>query len=130
MESLAGDPVPAPFSRGFKKNETTSSFGRGKKILRSLHRLAQAAQELLQILVALDEIDLRGVHDEQIRSRVAEKEMLVRVGDRFEIFRRYLLLRGIAFFRYALSQHLRLGVQINHQIGRGNDGASMSKYFS
>jgi hypothetical protein len=37
-----------------------------EKILRTLDRLLQAAQELLEVGVALDEIDFRSIDDQQI----------------------------------------------------------------
>jgi hypothetical protein len=39
-----------------------------QKVLGAFHRLAQAAKEFLQIVTALDEINLRSIHNEQIRS--------------------------------------------------------------
>ena len=48
-----------------------------EEVLRALDRLLQAAQELLEVVVALDEIDFRGIDDEQVRRGIAEEEMLV-----------------------------------------------------
>ena len=55
--------------------------------------------------------------------------MPVRARDRLEIFRRDFLLHGIALFRNALLQNLRLGVEINHKVGCGNRWSEQIEIF-
>src|SRR5579862_4993003 len=89
-----------------------------KKILRPLNRLLQAAQELLEVGIAFDEIDFRGVDHKQVRRGVAEEEMLVGADNFFEVVARDLLLRGRFFPGDALAQDFGRGLEVDHQIGR------------
>lgn len=58
-----------------------------KEVLRAFHGLTEPTKKFLQVLVTFDEIDLRSVHNEQIGSRIAEKEMFVSVAHGLQIFR-------------------------------------------
>src|ERR1700736_3373000 len=51
------------------------TLAEGQEILCAFHRLAQAPKKFLKILVALDEVDVRRVDHQEIRSGVAEEEM-------------------------------------------------------
>lgn len=44
----------------------SSPLAEGKKVLSALDGLAEAPQQLLQILVSFDEIDFGSVHDKQV----------------------------------------------------------------
>ena len=96
----------------------TSALAEGQEILRAFDGLAEPAEEFLQILVALDEVDIGGVHHEQIRSRVAKEKMLVRVRDRIHVIRGNLSFGGIAFLRDALPEHFGFGLEIDDEIRR------------
>src|SRR5579863_1440064 len=84
--------------------------------------MAEAAQQLLQILIALDEIDLRSVYDQKVRAFIAKEKMLVSAGDSLEIFGGNPLFRRVAFLGDALAQDLGLGLQVDDEVGRGNGG--------
>jgi len=121
MGSLAGEPVPAPFFRKHLGYENQFlALAQRKEVLRAFHGLAKPAQKLLHVLVAFHEINLRSVYHEQIRCRITEEEMFVGIRHRFQIFGRDLRFCGIALLRNSLQEHFRLGLQIDHKIGRGN----------
>jgi len=63
---LAGLPVPERFSHNKRlspKQNERSALAQRQEILRALHGLTQASQQLLQIVVAFDEVDVRGIHN-------------------------------------------------------------------
>ncbi len=91
-----------------------------KKVLCSFHRLLQTAQQLLKVFAALDEVYIRRVDHQQIRGFVAEEEVFVGSGDFFDIFGRDLRFAACGFFGDARAQRFRLGLQINHEVRRGN----------
>ena len=45
-----------------------SALAERQEILRAFHRLTQAAEQFLQILVAFHKINFRGIHHEEIRA--------------------------------------------------------------
>src|SRR2546427_9689316 len=63
-----------------------SALSEGKKILCPFDGVLEAAKELLQIGVAIDEINVRSIDDQQIGSRVAEEKVFVGAHDRFKVF--------------------------------------------
>src|SRR5208282_1019779 len=97
-----------------------SALAKWQEILRAFDGLAEAAEEFLQILVAFDEVDIRGVDHEQIRSRVAKEEMLVGVRDSLHVVEGDLRFGGIAFLRDALAEYFGFGLEIDDQVGVGN----------
>ena len=58
----------------------------GQEILRTFDWFLKAAKELLQIFVALDEIDFGRINNEEIGAFIAEKEMLIGAGYLFNVF--------------------------------------------
>jgi len=46
----------------------------------------EAAEKLLEVFAALDEIDVGGVDDEEVGGRVAEEKVFVGRGDFFDVF--------------------------------------------
>jgi hypothetical protein len=58
--------------------------------LRAFDGVLEAAKELLEVFVALDEVDGGGVDDEKVGGGVAEEEVFVGVGDFFDVFGRDL----------------------------------------
>src|SRR5580692_3215693 len=89
-----------------------------EEVLRALDRLLQAAQKLLKVGVALDEIDFRGIDYEQVRRGVAEEEMVVGADDFVKVSARDLPFGGRFFLRDAIAQDFGSGLEIDHQIGR------------
>ena len=123
MGSLAGEPVPAPFfHKDLKSADYFLVLTQRKEVLRAFHGLAKPPQKFLQVLIAFHEINLRSVHHEQVRSRIAEKEMFVGIRHGFQIFGRNLRLGGIALLRNSFQEHIRFGLQINHKVWRRNGG--------
>ena len=97
--------------KGGTESETTGEAARSnllrsperQEVLRALDWFAQAAEKLLEIGVAFDEIDFRGVDDQLIRGRVTEEEMIVGPDNFFEVGARDLFFRR-GFFPMCLSQ--------------------------
>src|ERR1700688_3082395 len=88
--------------RGRKKFSLRQGFhlvgcAQREEILRALDRLLQAAQELLEVGVAFDEIDFRGIDDEQVRRGVAKEEMVVGADDFVKVSARDLVFGGRFF---------------------------------
>ena len=70
----------------------------------------EAAEELLQVGAAFDEIDVGSIDDEQIAGGVVKEEMLVGAGDFFDVLQRDLRFVFGGFFRDAGAQDFRLGL--------------------
>src|SRR5438094_6786231 len=79
-----------------------------QEILRALDRILQAAQELLEIGAALDEVDLRSVDHQQVGSGVAEEKMFVGSRDFLDVLEGDVRLVARCFFGDARAQHFRL----------------------
>src|ERR1700722_1147860 len=94
------------------------AMAKRKKILGSLYRLLEPVQKLLQVGIAIHEIDLRGIDDKQVGGRIAEEKVLVGSHDTFNVLARDARFRGRGFLRDALLQHIRFRLQVNHQIRR------------
>ena len=58
----------------------------GKEVLRAFDGVLEAAEELLEISAAFDEVDVGGVDDQEIASGVAKEEVLVGVGYLCDVF--------------------------------------------
>src|SRR5215471_2956858 len=89
----------------------------GEEILGAFDGVLQAAEELLQVVAALDEIDLRSIDHEKVGSGVAEKEVFVGAGDLFDVFERDVRLFARGFLGDARAEDFRLGLQINDKVG-------------
>src|SRR6266849_703068 len=70
----------------FTVSRGMSALSEGKKILRPFDGVLEAAKQLLEIGVAIDEINVRSIDDQQIGSGVAEEEVFVGAHDRFKVF--------------------------------------------
>src|SRR5258708_6122929 len=96
-----------------------------QEVLRPLDRRRHLPQQLLQILVALYEINLRSIHDQQIRRRVVKEKVFVRLDHFFQIvFVDRFSSRRILLFQ-ALLQHFGRGLQVNDEIRCGQLLAEM-----
>jgi len=80
----------------------------------------EAAEELLEVVAALDEVDLGGVDHQEIGRSVAKEEVLIGAGNFFDVLRRDgdFVARGL--FGDARPQNLRLGLEVDDEIRRGN----------
>src|SRR5215472_618264 len=93
-----------------------------QEVLSTLDRILEPPEKLLQVVAALDEIDLRGVDYQKVRGGIAEKEMLVGARDLLDVFERDLRLLARSPFCDAGEQDFRLGLQVNNQVGSGEIG--------
>src|SRR5260370_27139046 len=94
-----------------------SALSEGKEILCPFDGVLEAAEELLEIGVAIDEVNVRSIDDQQIGSRVAEEKVFVGAHDRFEIFGGNLGFFASALLGDAFPQNFRLGLEIDNQVG-------------
>ena len=93
-----------------------------KEVLRAFDGVLEAAEELLEVGAALDEIDVGGVDYEKVGGGVVKEEVLVGAGDFFDVFERDLGFVAGGFFGDAGAQDFGLGLEIDDEIGRGNFG--------
>src|SRR6267143_615416 len=91
-----------------------------QKILRALDRGGDFFQQLLQVFVAVDEVDLGRVHDQQVGLRVVKEKVFIGLHDFHQVILADGLFAGRVLFLQPLLQHFRRGLQIDDQIGRGN----------
>src|SRR6266851_3851831 len=91
----------------------------GKEVLRSFDWVLQTPQQFLQVGAAFYEVDVGGVDDQEIGGGVAEEEMFVGAGDFFDVLEGDLRFFAGGFFGDARAQHLRLGLEIDDQVGSG-----------
>jgi len=70
-----------------------------EEILGAFDGLLQAAEEELKVFAALDEVDVRGVDDEEVGGALAEKEMFVGAGEFLDVFGAMWIRRGRLFWR-------------------------------
>src|SRR5213080_1888109 len=73
---------------GLRRTVNAFLFGGAERqeVLRTFDRILEPPEKLLQVVAALDEIDLRGVDYQEVRGGVAEKEMLVGARDLLDVF--------------------------------------------
>jgi hypothetical protein len=94
----------------------------GEEVLGAFDRVLEAAEKLLEVFATLDEVDVGGVDDEEIRGRVAEEEVFVGCGDFFDVFGGDLGLVAGGFFGDACAEDFRFGLEVDDKIGSGNAG--------
>jgi hypothetical protein len=94
----------------------------GEEILGAFDGFLEAAEKLLEIVAALDEVDVRGVDDEEVGGGVAEKEMFVGVGDFLDVFGSDAGFLAGGFFGDASAEDFGLGLEVDDQIGSGKIG--------
>jgi len=87
--------------------------GKGKEVLGAFYWFLEAAEELLKVLAALDEIDVGGVDDEEVGRGVAEEEVFVSRSDFFDVFGGDLGFVAGGFFGDAGAEDFRLGLEID-----------------
>jgi len=94
----------------------------GEEILGAFYGFLEAAEELLEVVAALDEVDFGGVDDEKISGGVAEKEVFVGAGDFLDVFEGDAVFFAGGFFGDAGAEDFRAGLEIDDQIGSGEVG--------
>src|SRR6202171_879874 len=92
----------------------------GEEILGAFDGLLEAAEEGLEVVPALDEIDVGGVDDQEVGGRVAEKEMLVGAGDFLDVYGGDMGFVAGGFFGDTGAEDFGFGLEIDDQIGSGN----------
>src|SRR6266404_3878174 len=92
----------------------------GEEILGAFDGILEAAEELLEVFAALDEIDVGGVDDEEVGGGVAEEEMFVGAGDFLDVFGGDVGFVAGRFLGDARAEDFGLGLEIDDQIGSGN----------
>jgi hypothetical protein len=91
----------------------------GEEVLRAFDGILEAAQELLQIVAALDEINLRRVNHQEVGGGVTEEEMFVGARHFLNVFEGDLRLITSSFLGDARAQDFGLGLQVDDEVRRG-----------
>src|SRR5260370_1046493 len=94
----------------------------GEEVLGAFDGFLEAAQEELEVLAALDEVDVGGVDDQEVGGGVAEKEVFVGAGDFLDVFGGDVGLVAGGFFGDAGAKDFGLGLEVDDQVGGGNVG--------
>src|SRR5207245_5561839 len=84
-----------------------------------LYWFLETPEEELEVLAALDEVDVRSVDDEKVRSGVTEEKMFVGAGDFLDVFGGDVGLVAGSFFGDARAEDFGLGLEIDDQVGSG-----------
>ncbi len=110
------------FSRSFEMTGSGKLLGRaeGEEVLGAFDGLLEAAEKLLEVVAALDEIDVRGIDDQEVGGGVAEEEVFVGAGDFLDVHRRDQGFVAGSFFGDARAEDFGLGLEINDQVGSGD----------
>jgi len=87
--------------------------------LGAFNGILEAAEKLLEVVAALDEVDVGGVDDEKVGSSVAEEEVFVGAGDFLDVLGGDVGFVTGGFFGNAGAEDFRLGLEIDDQIGSG-----------
>ncbi len=80
----------------------------------------EATKEELEVVAALDEVDVGGVDDEKIGGGVAEEEVFVGTRDFLDVFGGDVGLVAGGFFGDARAKDFGLGLEVDDQVGSGN----------
>src|SRR5712692_6354793 len=94
----------------------------GEEVLGAFDGILEAAEELLEVFAALDEVDVGGVDDQEVGGGVAEEEMFVSAGDFLDVFGGDVGFVAGGFFGDAGAEDFGLGLEIDDQVGCGNVG--------
>jgi hypothetical protein len=82
--------------------------------------LLETFEEELEVLAALDEVDVGGVDDQEVGSGVMEEEMFVGAGDFLDVFGGNVGFVAGSFLGDARAEDFGLGLEIDDQVGSGN----------
>jgi len=96
-------------------------------VLSAFDGLLKAAAELLEVGVAVHEIDLGGVDDEEVGGGVAEEKVFVGADNFFEVVERDVRFGGIGLFGDAAAEDVGAGLEISMiRSGTGRPAAKIS----
>jgi hypothetical protein len=82
--------------------------------------LLEALEKELEVLTALDEVDVRGVDDQEVGSGVVEEEMFIGAGDFLDVFGGDVGFVAGSFLGDARAEDFGLGLKIDDQVGSRN----------
>src|SRR6266852_2428996 len=105
-----GTPLRKPHLFGAEREEVLGAFD----------GILEAAEELLEVFAAFDEIDVGGVDDQEVGGGVAEEEMFVGAGDFLDVFGGDVGFVAGGFLGDAGAEDFGLGLEVDDQIGSGN----------
>ena len=88
----------------------------------AFYGVLEAAEELLEVFAALDEVDVGGVDDEEVGGGVAEEEVFISGGDFFDVLGGDLGFVMGGFFSDAGAEDFGLSLEVDDEIGSGNAG--------
>src|SRR5260370_42277838 len=91
----------------------------GKEVLGAFDGFLEAAKEELEVVAALDEVDVRSVDDQEVGGGVAEEKVFVGAGDFLDVFGGDVGLVARGFLGDAGAEDFGLGLEIDDQIGGG-----------
>src|SRR6266478_1939802 len=91
----------------------------GEEVLGSLDGFLKAAQKELEVVAALDEVNVRRVDHEEVRGRVAKEEMFVGARDFLDVFEGDASFVAGSFLGDAGAEDFGLGLEIDDEIGSG-----------
>src|SRR5260370_28268530 len=91
-----------------------------EEVLGAFDGFLEAAKEELEVLAALDEVDVGGVNDQEVGGGVAEEKVFVGAGDFLDVFGGDVGFVAGGFFGDAGAEDFGLGLEIDDQVGSGN----------
>jgi hypothetical protein len=94
-------------------------LAQGEEVLGAFDGLADAAEEELEILAVLDEIDLGGVDDEQVAGGVVKEKMFVGFDDLFHVLVADGTLVGNILTAEPLAEDIDRSLEVDDQVGGG-----------
>src|SRR5712692_4270341 len=91
----------------------------GEEVLGSLDGFLKATEEKLEVVAALDEVNVRRVDDQEVRGRVAKEEVFVGARNFLDVFEGDASFVAGSLLNDASTEDFGLGLQIDDEIGSG-----------
>src|SRR6266567_5528914 len=91
----------------------------GEEVLGAFDGFLKAVKEKLEVVAALDEINVRRVDDQEVRGRVAKEEVFVGARDFLDVFERDATFVARSLLNDASTEDFGLGLEIDDEIGSG-----------
>src|SRR5216684_4308358 len=91
----------------------------GEEVLGSLDGFLKATEEKLEVVAALDEVNVRRVDDQEVRGRVAKEEVFVGARDFLDVFEGDASFVARSLLDDARAEDFGLGLEIDDEIGSG-----------